>query len=101
MPLTLHLKSPTIRTLFKCKILIRQFFFQLRLRDGLFSTLAFSKAKSSQTAWVAWVDGVVKMSDDIPDIKNEGPGAMLASKQFQYLTMLMTQNHDTYNTYYR
>jgi len=49
-----------------------RFIYQIRLRDGLFSRLGFSKAKSSGQAWVAWVQGVVKMNDDIPDIVLEG-----------------------------
>jgi len=48
-----------------------RFIYQVRLRDSLFSKLGLSKAKSSQEAWVAWVDGVIKMNDDIPDLKSE------------------------------
>jgi len=52
-----------------------RFIYQVRLRDSLFSTLNFCKAKSSQEAWVAWIDGQVKMTEDIPDIVNdEGEG---------------------------
>jgi cleavage and polyadenylation specificity factor subunit 2 len=38
-----------------------RFIYQVRLRDSLFSTLKFSKAKDAQ---LAWLDGVVKMVDD-------------------------------------
>lgn len=38
-----------------------RFIYQVRLRDSLFSTLKFSKAKDAQ---LAWLDGVVKMTDD-------------------------------------
>lgn len=38
-----------------------RFIYQVRLRDSLFSTLKFSKAKDTQ---LAWLDGVVKMVDD-------------------------------------
>jgi len=45
-----------------------RFIYQVRLRDSLFGNLLFSKAKSGQQAWVAWVEGVIKMADDTPDI---------------------------------
>jgi len=48
-----------------------RFIYQVKLRDSLFSTLAFSKAKSSQEAWVAWIDGIVKLNQNIPDIKGD------------------------------
>jgi len=38
-----------------------RFIYQVRLRDSLFSTLKFSKAKDAQ---LAWLDGVIKMTDD-------------------------------------
>merc|ERR1712133_19851 len=38
-----------------------RFIYQVRLRDSLFSTLKFSKAKDAQ---LAWLDGVIKMIDD-------------------------------------
>jgi len=38
-----------------------RFIYQIRLRDSLFSTLKFSKAKDAQ---LAWLDGMVKMIDD-------------------------------------
>jgi len=38
-----------------------RFIYQVRLRDSLFSTLNFNKAKDGH---LAWVDGVIKMTDD-------------------------------------
>jgi len=38
-----------------------RFIYQVRLRDELFSTLKFSKAKDGH---LAWVDGIIKMTDD-------------------------------------
>lgn len=43
-----------------------RFIYQVRLRDSLFSTLSFSQARSGQ---IAWLDGVIKMTEDIPDIQ--------------------------------
>jgi len=38
-----------------------RFIYQVRLRDSLFSTLKFSKAKDAQ---LAWLDGVIKMTEE-------------------------------------
>lgn len=38
-----------------------RFIYQVRLRDSLFSTLKFSKAKDAQ---LAWLDGVVQMTEE-------------------------------------
>jgi len=38
-----------------------RYIYQVRLRDSLFSTLNFNKAKDGH---LAWVDGVIKMTDD-------------------------------------
>lgn len=48
-----------------------RFIYQVRLRDSLFSTLSFSQARSGQ---IAWLDGQIKMTEEIPDIQpnNEG-----------------------------
>ena len=53
---------------------------KVRLRDSLFSTLKFSKAKDAQ---LAWLDGVIKMTDDErTDLKplEEEEGEELRSK---------------------
>ena len=42
-------------------MLLFTFSSKVRLRDSLFSTLKFSKAKDAQ---LAWLDGVIKMTDD-------------------------------------
>merc|ERR1711962_854354 len=57
-----------------------RFIYQVRLRDSLFSTLKFSKAKDAQ---LAWLDGVIKMTDDErTDLKplEEEEGEELRSK---------------------
>jgi hypothetical protein len=43
----------------------------VRLRDSLFSTLTFSQARSGQ---IAWLDGQIKMTEDIPDIQPTNDG---------------------------
>ena len=56
------------------------FLSKVRLRDSLFSTLKFSKAKDAQ---LAWLDGVIKMTDDErTDLKplEEEEGEELRSK---------------------
>ena len=51
--------------LLNCLLLVSKLLFtfslKVRLRDSLFSTLKFSKAKDAQ---LAWLDGVIKMTDD-------------------------------------
>lgn len=51
--------------LLNCLLLVSMLLFtfslKVRLRDSLFSTLKFSKAKDAQ---LAWLDGVIKMTDD-------------------------------------
>ena len=42
-------------------MLLFTFSSKVRLRDSLFSTLKFSKAKDAQ---LAWLDGFIKMTDD-------------------------------------
>merc|ERR1719318_517115 len=42
-----------------------RFIYQVRLRDSLFSTLNFNKVKNGH---LAWVDGVIKMTDERVDI---------------------------------
>merc|ERR1712240_399745 len=55
-----------------------RFIYQVRLRDSLFSTLKFSKAKDAQ---LAWLDGVIKMTDECTDLKPlEEEGEELRSK---------------------
>lgn len=59
-----------------------RFIYQIRLRDSLFSTLKFSKAKDAQ---LAWLDGLVKMTDDertdLKPIEEANEDAELKSKQ--------------------
>ena len=54
-------------------MLLFTFSFKVRLRDSLFSTLKFSKAKDAQ---LAWPDGVIKMTDaertDLKPLEEEG-----------------------------
>ena len=61
-------------------MLLFTFSSKVRLRDSLFSTLKFSKAKDAQ---LAWLDGVIKMTDDErTDLKplEEKEGEELRSK---------------------
>jgi hypothetical protein len=47
------------------------YYYKVRLRDSLFSTLTFSQARSGQ---IAWLDAQIKMSEDTPDIQAQPTG---------------------------
>jgi hypothetical protein len=56
-----------ILTLHNCEY----FYYKVRLRDSLFSTLTFSQARSGQ---IAWLDARIKKSEDTPDIQAQPTG---------------------------
>ena len=56
-----------------------RYIYQVRLRDSLFSTLNFNKAKDGH---LAWVDGMIKMADDerVDIIATENDGESIGEK---------------------